>query len=252
MAKGDKKPVVMTGDIDSTVAKKLHAAQHKAGGVDPITAADVGAVPNDAIYIGDVDLLDYVATLKKSVTLHCNNRVTNTPYTDHWLVEVEYASKGEWYTLTATNVTSKERCVAVLNNGIWSGWTSPFATTDYAVNKAGDKMTGTLNFRGDGKFLFQAANATNEFYTNALIDPIGEFWLGTQNNDVSSAAALVLNPTSRKMFFAPWDGISQPHLEVLHTGNKNLITPADIGAATMTEVNNAITTAITGALSASY
>ena len=47
MAKGDKKPVVMTGDIDSTVAKKLHAPQHAAGGSDPITPGMIGAAVND-------------------------------------------------------------------------------------------------------------------------------------------------------------------------------------------------------------
>ena len=47
MAKGDKNPVVMTGDIDSTVAKKLHAPQHAAGGSDPITPQMIGAAVND-------------------------------------------------------------------------------------------------------------------------------------------------------------------------------------------------------------
>lgn len=43
MATGDKRPVVMTGDIDKTIAKKLHAAQHAASGSDPITPEMIGA-----------------------------------------------------------------------------------------------------------------------------------------------------------------------------------------------------------------
>lgn len=47
MAKGDKKPVVMTEDIDKSVAKKLHASQHASGGSDPITPVAIGAVALD-------------------------------------------------------------------------------------------------------------------------------------------------------------------------------------------------------------
>lgn len=58
MAIGDKKNVVMEADVGKLVPPFAHASQHKVSGSDPLTAADVGALPRDgsAAMTGDLQV----------------------------------------------------------------------------------------------------------------------------------------------------------------------------------------------------
>ena len=94
-------------------------------------------------------------------------------------------------------------------------------TSDEKVSKAGDTMTGALTIdRSNGTL-----GITQLFKHNA-----GSVDYGTQVRDEDkdgNVSALVIRATSQKALFFP-DGSTSK--EIIHTGNKNLITPEDIGA----------------------
>ena len=156
---GDKKPVVMTEDIDQSVAKKLHAAQHAAGGSDPITPEAIGAVKGSWTMYTSLDELGLdvsVVTMDAILAAMADYSELNASINSKW--PAGFIPGGFYGTLTVTKVAASRTFASFVptnskgvqligcvdSNGAFIGWYT-FATTDYAVNKAGDTMTGVLN-----------------------------------------------------------------------------------------------------------
>ena len=133
-------------------ANLKHASQHKAGGADPLTAADVGAVPALATFYSagaetDVDnLVVPFALVPVSTTIN--------PAL-HAIIGGTFAYVHTGFHISAS-VTSRRMQVAFSYNSSipksamriygatgWTPWREIIGA-DYAVSKAGDTMTGNL------------------------------------------------------------------------------------------------------------
>ena len=102
-----------------------------------------------------------------------------------------------------------------------SDWKT-FATTDYAVNKAGDTMTGTLFI--DSKTVNDKGNRTISSFINQQAQTILRNAADTDNFQ-----DLQLSSTGA-FYKGAEDGVHFNY-KLLHEGNKNLITAEDTGAA---------------------
>lgn len=109
---------------------------------------------------------------------------------------------------------------------------SYFYSTDACVSKSGDTMTGNLSAPtisvSDGKVFIEG-------YTNR-----SSVWLRNADN-TNNAGAISRYHTldiSTELKYERWIDGNISQYNIIHTGNKNLITPADIGAPTVTEFNS--------------
>lgn len=126
-----------------------------------------------------------------------------------------------------------------LGNVYESDWIE-FATTDYALNKAGDTMLGDLTVttpsaRGSISVI------DGRYERKAQIEQNTDVARFNNLQDSANYSSVVLRPettplTERLQLIEKIND-SQNNYNVLHTGNKKLITPEDIGAATVEVVS---------------
>lgn len=236
MAKGDKKPVVMTGDIDSTVAKKLHAAQHKAGGVDPITAADVGARPDTwmptaadvgaaigtSVIASGVDLNTVTTSGMYRISGGHNNCPEGVSYGQLLVIHggADTITQMACAYQNGTIWTRSGNPSDVGGTGSWSAW-RVIATTDYALPRDGSAaMTGDLILKktenGYGRIMKNHSD-TADYGTT-----ISDFSKSGKEISISLEAA-------NNNFLYNADGVAN---HILHTGNKPSGSYTGNGAAT--------------------
>lgn len=93
-------------------------------------------------------------------------------------------------------------------NNVFSGWTK-LATTDYAVNKAGDIMTGTLSFRPSGVLGY------SQIYKNATVS--GDYGTLLADRDGNGNFMALKLDASRSYARIT---LGSTEYDLLHTGNK--------------------------------
>lgn len=138
---------------DAANKAENHASQHKTGGSDPLTAADVGAMQGSLGIVSDADLFAWADAqsvggsfvVDKSVT---TTNVPNSP--SEWFKGlIDWAPGGTRMILTALSTDCSDSGLtytSVKAGGIWQKWVGPLATTDYALPRDGSAaMTGALS-----------------------------------------------------------------------------------------------------------
>lgn len=187
-----------------------HASQHATGGSDPVTPAMIGAV-QCANYLEDMnDLVE-----DGHYRLGSN---ANLPVKAHYGQASVFRSHSNSDTCAQIVFGYTGAKYAAFRGGQmvdgvwnWEDWQT-IATTDYAVNKAGDTMTAPLTISWDGvgsaKYYGASDGASVETYSN---DYNKKRQLILYNNEALSdeANALRLYNAQRHTLFS-----------ILHTGNK--------------------------------
>lgn len=201
-----------------------HAAQHKSGGADAITAADIGAYPTSAKGIDNtVDLFtlasgnyrfegtapsgkNYPASLVGGY-FHIQIYVLNK--------EVQNGSANGYGAIML--FCSGKVYVTTHNWDNWSAWTC-FASTDKVVPNTGGTVKGSLKLICDNPYVELVESDTGaSFFLQAHESKV---YLGK-----GVAGALSLDSAGNLK-------VKNNAYDVLHTGNyKNTVTPANIGAA---------------------
>lgn len=109
----------------------------------------------------------------------------------------------------------------IMRSATWGDW-KRLATTDYALNKAGDTMTGPLGNSIDGLGTARFYGTEHGAYLEAYRDYSKRRQLIVQNVDTQP---------NDKYGLMMWVAETNTSYPILHTGNKHLIAPAEIGAA---------------------
>lgn len=144
------------------------------------------------------------------------------------------------YPYASSDGTIPQNCMAIraCNGGVWGEW-NQLVTTGYAVNKAGDTMSGDLYIKKDG-------GATCAFIpdgNSGLMVQAYSDWAKRRFLWIPSDAATAGYGELQYVDMDVDGNGTTARYDIIHTGNKNLITPADIGAATTAAVNAATTAA---------
>ena len=131
-----------------------HASRHKTGGADAIAPADIGAFGVVGAITSGADLNDYKEIGAYAATSSVITSLTNCPVASGasqlYVFRAQNSDIAPLIQLFATSATnSVDLFVRKHANGSWSVWKT-LATTDYAVNKAGDTMTGNLTLEKTG------------------------------------------------------------------------------------------------------
>jgi hypothetical protein len=95
-----------------------------------------------------VDVLEWAQVQSVPTTTAATPQTQNMPYPDYWTVDLKLSALGAWRRLiarlaSATKVDIRERYFV---NGTWGEW-KQLSTTDNAVSKTGDTMTGKLRIK---------------------------------------------------------------------------------------------------------
>lgn len=223
-------------------ANVVHASQHKTGGPDPLTAADVGAVPVVATYYttttamsaDDLTVPFAVIPLGPDVNprLHAICGGTFAYVYTGFYIAAEVTSRRMQIAVTYNSVNPKIAMRIYAVNG-WLEWRE-IADTDYAVNKKGDTMTGNLGIlTGTDPSVF-AKNSNTERI--ARVVSYGDKSVRLENHkDGLNYAGIDIRTEGDSLdgivrLVVLKNGVWNPY-DILHEGNMNLITPAAIGAA---------------------
>ena len=214
-------------------ANLKHASQHKAGGADPLTAADVGAVPMLATYYTTASAKSADDLTVPYAVIPLGSSVNRELY-DICRSNFAYVYTGFYLAATVTdrrmqigvsyNVAVPRFAIRIYGNNGWTPWREIIGT-DYAVNKAGDIMTGTLNVAIAGG--------------NAVIvsDPVCAYIQTFKDGDWGRRRTLLIKNLDASadmesaVAIATQDGDSWKEYALIHQKNLHLITPAAIGAA---------------------
>ena len=191
-----------------------------------ITPANIGAVQSVATYypvateMSADDLTDSFALIPVGAEINTDlyNIVGGTFAYVHtsFYIEVAVTSRRMQIAFSYNSINPKMAMRIYGPNG-WLAWRE-IADTEYAVNKAGDTMSG--------KLYVPSISITDHgvpFEVSKYID----FHTPDDAANTDFAVRIYAN-TDGKLYIMP---INQVAKEILHTGNKSLITPADIGAA---------------------
>ena len=196
--------------VNLTVASGLyntHADNHAAGGEDPLTPAMIGALPMIEATTADYDMDAIIASGAHCAMYKTSANTLGTPY-KKGVTNLQSCTilswnngqnRGQQVAFAAGRNDVFVRCLSV--NGL-EGWTR-FATTDYAVNKAGDTMDGSLVTKvfiaaqnattGRQARMIPHSNTTRDAdFVNYLSDTqyIG-LRLGTEADSLANAARLI-------------------------------------------------------------
>ena len=230
-------------DYDKTgafVSLAVQAANNKASFVDKDgqtyniyhtgnkpTAADVGAFGVVGEIKSGADLNEYTAM----GTYYCNDStaatIVNCPVTVGFMLEVFSTGTTRVLQLITPTSTSVANRFIYYRKKVGSTWASNWyclADTDYAVNKAGDTMTGPLVFKPE-----------NNGYVNLYKHASAEYDYGVKLEDYSSNGATAMIQLrgagqTAQLAFRPAGGSFAYH-GILHTGNKPSGSYTGTGAA---------------------
>lgn len=229
-------------EADAKFAEKTHASQHKAGGADPLTPEDIGAarlytnITQLGLTIGSETLETIFAampvnsTLRYTVTSAHNAAIY--PY-GYGIVEAKRPNASAYGEITFTATTKNSYFNRHWHGSMYfaddawtfSGWDES-ATTDYAVNKAGDTMTGNLTVSKSSPYLYlkntstartaRMASTSDKYlslYNEVTADASNNrtaLWLGPETSSLTNLLSInhVVNGTANTY-------------KVLHTGNSN-------------------------------
>lgn len=223
---------ISASDIDA--AEKTHAAQHASGGSDPITPEMIEAVQTSASYYNASDTKFDLDTAVDSLMLIPRTMSKSCPIESSFVyvrqlflgsvtananrTQIAYA-----YPNSSGGIAYNSIAIRGCNSGTWSGW-KQFATTDYALNKAGDIMTGVFSNRIDGiqsDFASFVSGLVLRAYQQDDWDGRRSLILGTrQATSLANALALGIMETG-----------SWVEYPILHTGNKPSGSYTGTGAA---------------------
>lgn len=238
-AKEPNKPTYTAEEVGAAAA--IHASQHKAGGADPITPADIGALDNTSsgqAIPNNSDLNDYITPgVYKSSDSNVSATIANAPFTNvgfKMIVTKHYTTTGILQIVLPTSETSPFM-YRYYEGGKWYGWRTvydtnvkPTAADVGAVPLDGSKpMTGVLKSPNGvyiNKLGLEEWGAGEAFMKLNDRNGNGSRYIGIMDKTKADSMAGALN------FVESIDGAYNVKT-ILHTGNKNLITPADIGAA---------------------
>ena len=227
-----KVPVAQLPEMN--YAPSTHAIRHKAGGADPLTAADVGAVPALAVY--------YTAEQEKSaddltVPLALVPVSTTVNKELHAICGGVFAYVRTNFYISATTTSRRMQVGYSYNAAVpkiafriygangWTPWRA-IADTDYAVKKTGDIMTGNLDVRhGSDPSLF--ATNTNTGRIARLVSYADSSVRLENHKDGRNYAGIEVkpeadDPTSIARLVTLKDGVWKPY-DLLHTGNLHLL-----------------------------
>lgn len=232
----DRKADLVNGKVPATqlpemnYAAMTHASRHKAGGADPLTAEDVGAVPALATYYGTAlqvtadDLTVPLALIPVSPTVNADlYAICNGTFA--------YV-RTNFYASTATggrrmqvaysyNAASPKIAFRIYGANGWTPWRG-IADTDYAVNKAGDTMRGILQVSMGG------GNVT------VVADPACAYMQAFRDNSWDNRRTLLLrtketSPDMTNALAISSAGADAAEYTVLHTGNLHLLDSLNLG-----------------------
>lgn len=218
-----------------------HAARHAPDGPDPITPAMLGAhsIADRGTLIPDgADLNDYT-TVGEYYCLAASNAATlvNTPLTGagfRLIVEMGYAA-----------AIKNQIIIGTVNPVIWVRTlnTSNSTCSEWRklLDSTGGIMTGNLTIERAGAATFKGSNTktgremyvetTSDNYTAIANRAIGDannramLWLAPETADLDQALRL----------YRVVDGIGTAY-NVIHTGNKNLVSANDVGLGNVPNV----------------
>lgn len=178
--------------------------------LEALTPKDIGAINQLAKYYGNSaqknvdDVTDGLAVVLNSITL--NSELYNIFGTFAYVMTGKYDETNRFqvaWNLAAISKMATRSC----RNGTWSAW-KEFATTDYAVNKAGDTMTGDLVVEKSSIRNIHSVNANADIAFLQYYDPVNRKAANISWNDTT----LYYQPTHD---MATWSKYN-----FLHTGNK--------------------------------
>lgn len=227
----DRKADLVNGKVPASqlpemnYAAMTHAIRHKAGGADPLTAEDFGAITWDNDVLGAVDILAWAASQNAPTMTAATPQTMNMPYADYWTVDLKVSALGAWKRLVArlASVSKTDVRERYQINGEWGEW-KQIATTDYAVSKAGDTMSGILQVSMGG------GNAT------VVADPACAYMQAFRDNSWDNRRTLLLrtketSPDMTNALAISSAGADAAEYTVLHTGNLHLLNSLNLGGA---------------------
>lgn len=200
------------------------------------TAADVGALPNPVI-IGNVDMnsLTVAGVYRNQINTSAEVRATlNLPVNENcWLdVLVMGAGVGANVANRVTQIAARpynfnrDIYVRFKHDSAWSGWQKLSTTDKVLLLDGSNAMTGPLKIDSFGGNKGATLRGTSQ---GISLQAISDF-----DNESDYRELLVYNndtKTDDATALVMYNGKTGALNHIIHTGNKNLITPADIGAA---------------------
>lgn len=225
-----------------------------------ITPANIGAVQSVATYYPPAtaksadDLTDSFALIPVSAEINADlfNIFSGTFVYVHTSFYIEVSTTARRMQIATTyNSANPKMAMRIYGANGWLPWRE-IADTNYALNKAGDTMTGNLHIKRDKPTLYvedttsgrdsRIQNSAELTWIQNLLD--NEHYTGLMLGKETQTMEKLLRLQQR-------NGDTTNTYSVIHEGNKNLITPADIGAASTEYVDSksrpVVTTAGTGA-----
>ena len=196
------------------------------------TAEDIGALPiKKGYYVGNID------EITEGAYLVLANATGDMPFTTTWfdLVAIPSGTGAISQIAMCSSVTGTPTQFKFRhhNGEGWSSW-SEAATTNYAVNRGGDTMSGDLAITNSRPTLCLTNSGDTEHIGKVLAGTYNMF-IGYEGG-ATSYNILIGKDTnqytlSNILRLAKVENGVETLYPILHTGNKNLITPNDIGAA---------------------
>lgn len=221
----------------STNGKTIWSAWKKIATTDqiPTTAANVGAVPTIATYITSANTDFNLDTGTDSFYIIQSSLIPNCPISGQYVFVRQLFFKDATATSSRTQIMypygypnsvmpTNGLAIRVYCNGVWSAWKN-FATTDYAVNKAGDTITGKIYTSAtNGAFGSSSDNSAIRIDGGTSYDKGAFLTLyGKDNAGTSGGFQLVAsnNDSTRKELRGYPDGtLTWSGNNIYHTGNK--------------------------------
>lgn len=199
------------------------------------TPAAIGAYTTKFGYIPEtLSILEWAYAKGESGSFCVGPSNTDTPNTksSYWMGKLYWQSSGR-IEVECTDVTGGNGYRSFRNlcvDGVWRGWKCE-ATTDYAVNKAGDTMTGTSLGLGDGYGEVRIHGSAAFMRTrNVKNDDDNSRYLAVFNSTHTSDIAKAIRLTD-----VDAEG-NEAHYYLLHTGNKPSYSYKGTGLTSLQEI----------------
>lgn len=198
------------------------------------TAADIGAAERNSTHLSETADLNTITDEGEYYYGWWQETIQNSPVHSAFHLSVERISAAEVsQTYTVYTGGNNEVWFRQSNNGktTWSAW-KQIATTDYAVNKAGDTMTGKLYTSATSNGSFGSASDDGALRIDGGTSYDKGAFLTLFGKDAWESGNFQLvacNGNLRKELKGnPWGGLTWDNNNIYHTGNKP--TAEDVGA----------------------